>query len=175
VDLYGPLIFRYSRSKGLQEADAAEVTQEVLFQVSRSMPTFDYQPEKGRFRDWLGTVTRNKLRRFLKQKGGAIQTREETGLTSALEEIATPAQDTEWTEAFNHALLQTALARIRPHFEDQTWRAFALQWLNNRAAAEVAGELGLSLVAVYVAKSRVLKRLQEEVLELADDSAWCLR
>ena len=62
MDVYGPLIYRQGRRRGLQDADAADMTQEVLFQVSRSIQTFEYRPEQGRFRDWLGTVTENKIR-----------------------------------------------------------------------------------------------------------------
>src|SRR5262245_60129627 len=68
VDVYGPRVYRTCRRKGLQHADAAEVTQEVFLQVSRSIRTLDYQPERGRFRAWLGTVTHNKLRNFLTRR-----------------------------------------------------------------------------------------------------------
>ena len=60
--------------------------------------------------------------------------------------------------------------RSRPHFEEQTWRAFERAWLENRPAAEVAAELNVPIDRVYVAKSRVLERLQQEVQELAEDS-----
>ena len=68
-------------------------------------------------------------------------------------------------------MLRAALVRTRPHFEPTTWRAFELVWLENRPAAEVAREAGQPIDWVYVAKSRVLKRLWEEVQDLADDAA----
>src|SRR5271155_1109111 len=68
VELYTPPVLRYCRLRGLQDADAADVTQEVMAQVARSMHAFRYSPERGRFRDWLGTVTRRKLNRFLMKK-----------------------------------------------------------------------------------------------------------
>src|SRR5690349_3948035 len=58
---YAPLVYRYCRRCGLQDADAADVAQEVLAQVARSVRGFDYQPGLGRFRDWLGTIIRSKL------------------------------------------------------------------------------------------------------------------
>jgi RNA polymerase sigma-70 factor (ECF subfamily) len=67
--------------------------------------------------------------------------------------------------------LATALERSRPHFEEQTWRAFELAWLEKRTAAEVAELLKVPIDRVYVAKSRVLERLQQEVQELAEDSS----
>ncbi len=71
--------------------------------------------------------------------------------------------------------IQAALARTRPHFEEQTWRAFELVWLEKRPAAQVAQELNLRIDKVYVAKSRVLDRLEQEVRELAEDSVLFVR
>jgi RNA polymerase sigma factor (sigma-70 family) len=170
VDVYGRLVYRHCRSRGLRHEDAENVTQEVFAQISQSIRRFDYRPELGRFRDWLGTVTRNEINRFLKKEvrtargnGGAEEER-------ALADIAARGEDTAWTEEFNAHLLATALARSRPHFEEQTWRAFELVWLERRPAAEVANELKVPIDRVYVAKSRVLERLQQEVQELAEDS-----
>src|SRR5262245_44373845 len=71
ADTYVPLVYGHLRRHGLQEADAADVAQEVLTQVARSIGGFDYQPERGRFRGWLGAVVRSKLARFFKQQGRA--------------------------------------------------------------------------------------------------------
>jgi RNA polymerase sigma-70 factor (ECF subfamily) len=170
VETYAPLIHRSCRRRGLQDADAADVTQEVLAQVARSIRTFEYQRERGRFRDWLGTVVRQKLARFWGKKardaGG-----EDEGL---LDQAAAPGADAEWAAEFGAHVLQVALARIRPQFEEPTWRAFELAWCDNRTADEAARELGLSIDKVYVAKSRVLKRLREEVLTLAEDLPPCV-
>jgi RNA polymerase sigma-70 factor (ECF subfamily) len=171
VDVYGRLVYRHCRNRGLRHEDAENVTQEVFAQVSQSIRGFDYQPDLGRFRDWLGTVTRNEIHRFRKKDSRAVH-----GSGGAEEEPvlgSTPArgEDTEWTETFNAHLLAAALARTRPHFEEQTWRAFELAWLEKRPAAQVARELKAPIDRVYVAKSRVLERLQQEVQELAADSA----
>src|SRR5262245_51158989 len=64
VDLYGPVLYRYARRRGLQDADATDVAQEVLAEVARCIRAFEYQPERGRFRDWLGTVLCRRLARF---------------------------------------------------------------------------------------------------------------
>jgi RNA polymerase sigma-70 factor (ECF subfamily) len=165
VDIYAPLIYGYLRRRGLQDADAADVGQEVLSQVARSIRSFTYQPERGRFRDWLGAVTRSKLGRFLHHKEEAPKP---LG-AAALEAAEDPAADSEWTAAFNARLLQAALERVRPCFEPATWKAFECTWKDGRSAGAAAAELGLPIDAVYVARSRVLKRLREEVLMLAED------
>jgi RNA polymerase sigma-70 factor (ECF subfamily) len=162
ADVYGPLVYRTCRGKGLQHADAAEVTQEVFLQVSRSIHTLDYQPERGRFRAWLGTVTYNKLRNFLNRRPA------EPG-TGGAEEAVAVAVDPDWTDDFNEQVFQAALTRSRPHFEEPTWRAFEQVWLEHRPPAEVARELERPVAWVYLAKSRVLDRLRQEIRDLAED------
>jgi RNA polymerase sigma-70 factor (ECF subfamily) len=165
VDTYVPMIYRYARRVGLQDADAADISQEVLTEVTRCIRSFEYHPERGRFRDWLGLLVRRRLARFLKKKG-------REGPDVAEEESDTPepcSADAEWTDEFNARILAAAMERARPHFEPVTWRAFEGVWLENRRAGEVAAELNLPIEVIYTAKSRVLKRLEEEVRALAED------
>jgi RNA polymerase sigma-70 factor (ECF subfamily) len=163
VDVYAPLVYGYCR-RGLQEADAADVTQEVLTAVARGMPGFTYDPQRGRFRDWLGTLVRRRLGRFLSGRSQAAH-----GGDDLLAGVAAPEADSDWTAEFHARLLRVALERARPGFEATTWQAFELVWQQNRPAAEVADEIGLPIERVYVAKSRVLKALREVILELAED------
>jgi RNA polymerase sigma-70 factor (ECF subfamily) len=172
VDTYAPVVYRYCRLRSLQDADAADVTQDVLTEVARCIRTFVYQPERGRFRDWLGTLTRRRLARHLdKQNRGVVETVGDEGL----DEVGATQADAEWTDEFNAQVLQVALERVRPHFEPATWQAFEAVWLHNRSAAQAAEELQLPIEAVYVAKSRVLKRLEEEVRTLAEDVPQLMR
>ncbi len=170
LDTYGPLLYHYSRRRGLQDADAADVAQDTLTEVVRAIRTFEYRPEIGRFRDWLGTLAFHKLMRFLERR----KRREiPAGGDSALQgppRAECPTPDAEWIDEFNAQLLRVAQGRIRGHFEPTTWRAFELAWLENRPAPEVARDLGVTIEKVYVAKARVLKRLEEEVLMLAEDA-----
>jgi RNA polymerase sigma-70 factor (ECF subfamily) len=165
VDTYVPLIYRYARRVGLQDADAADITQEVLSEVARCIRSFEYRPERGRFRDWLGTLARRRVSRFLRRKG-------REAADAAEDEPSDPdpyPADAGWTDEFNARILAAALERARPHFEPATWRAFECVWIENRRAGEVAVELNVPIEAIYTAKSRVLKRLEEEVRILAED------
>lgn len=165
VDTYVPLVYRYARRLGLQDADAADIGQEVLSEVARCIQSFEYQPDRGRFRDWLGTLVRRRVSRFLKKKG-----REASDAPEDESSAAGPCPaDAGWDDEFNARILAAALERARPHFEPVTWRAFEGVWLENRRAAEVAAALGLPIEVIYTAKSRVLKRLEEEVRILAED------
>src|SRR5262249_4072789 len=145
LQTYGPVVYRYARRMGLQEADAADVTQETMTAVARSIRAFQYQPERGRFRDWLGTVTRRQVGRFRQTQQG-----EEPGpdVQHLLEHSVTPHPDAEWTDEFNAQVLRIALERARPHFQPATWRAFECLWLENRSAAETADELGVPIETV---------------------------
>jgi RNA polymerase sigma factor (sigma-70 family) len=172
VELYTPPILRYCRLRGLQDADAADVTQEVMAQVSRSMRSFTYRPERGRFRDWLGTVTRRKLYRHLAKKNLGTAGIGGDDTPHAIDHAADVQADADWTAEFNAQILRSALDRVRPLFGSSTWQAFVSTWLENRSAAETAAVTHLSLEAVYVAKSKVLKRLEQEVLELAEDMPY---
>ncbi len=170
VDIYGPLIYGHCRRRGLRHEDAEDVTQRVFLKISEAIQQFTYQPEVGRFRDWLGTVVRNEINRFLRQSIGKADGRGGVEGERLLDAALARDEETAWTAEFNGYILQTALDRSRPHFEADTWRAFERVWLENRPAVEVARELGQALAWVYVAKSRVLKRLWQEVQELADDT-----
>jgi RNA polymerase sigma factor (sigma-70 family) len=172
VELYTPRVVGYCRLRGLQDADAADVTQEVMALLARSMHAFQYSPERGRFRDWLGTVTRNQVNRFwTRQRAGGAPAGGDA-LPDALANLAAVDSDAEWTAEFNAQILRAALDRVRPLFGPSTWQAFASVWLENKTAATTATEMGITLHAVYVAKAKILKRLEEEVLELAEDVPW---
>jgi RNA polymerase sigma factor (sigma-70 family) len=168
VETYTPLVYAYCRRRGLQASDVADVTQEVMAQVMRSISDFSYQAERGRFRDWLGTITRTKLLRFLSMnsrpgKAGDALTAELIG------QIEVPESDTLWAEGFHARILEVAIQRSRPDFEEMTWKIFECTWVHGRGAPEVAHELNVPIDSVYVAKSRVLKRLRAEVASLAED------
>src|SRR5262249_29655446 len=138
---YGPLVYRHARSRSLQDADAAEVTQEVLIRVSKVIQQFEYNPEQGRFRDWVGTITPNRIRSFLRKEAGLSHGHGDADAEDALQAVLSPEQETEWTEEFYRHLLQTALERSRPNFDGQVWRAFEMAWLENRPAVEIAREM----------------------------------
>jgi RNA polymerase sigma factor (sigma-70 family) len=168
ADVYSPLIYAYGRRKHLQDADAADLVQDVLAEVARCMPTFEVRPERGTFRDWLGTLTYRRLGKLLGQRARAAALGSVGGQADAGPAVARPA-DPEWTDEFNSHVLCLALERARSAFEAATWLAFELCWLRGRPAPQVAAELGMTVTAVYVAKSRVLKRVEEEARNVAED------
>lgn len=167
--VYRPMIFAYCLKRGLQEADALDVVQEVLGSVSRAILKFEYQPEKGRFRSWLGTVISNKIKTF-KTKRHHEQSLDSDLLFETTENSSIADPDSEWVAIFSEHIFQTACERVQARVEPVTWTCFQATWLHHRPATQIARELNLPIHTVYVNKSRVLKHLEAEVLELADDS-----
>jgi RNA polymerase sigma-70 factor (ECF subfamily) len=172
VHTYGPVVYGHCRYRRLAHADAEDVTQKTFARVVSGIRTFDYRPGLGRFRDWLGTLVRNEINRHLAKEASARNGRLAVCANAALDAMPDSGEDAAWSEALSARLLQVSLERARPHFEGSTWRAFELAWLEDRPAAEVSQVLGQPLDWVYVAKSRVLKRLRQEIQQLADDAAW---
>ena len=171
VDLYSPLLDLWCRRAGLQEADAADIRQEVFIVVRRKIGDFRRESPADSFRGWLRTIVRNKIadrgRRERSQPA-------ETGLQEQLDQTATRTMggddggDEDDTTAEARILYRRALALIQRDFEERTWRAFWAVVIDGRGAAEIALDLGLPVNAVYLAKSRVLRRLREEFQGLLD-------
>jgi RNA polymerase sigma-70 factor (ECF subfamily) len=170
VDLYLPLVFGYCRSRGLQDADARDVAQQVLAIVHKAIETFAYDPERGKFRHWLGTVTIHEIDRN-RRKGKRAGQGTGDGQLANLAESACGEVDSAWLEDFNQHILGVALTRIRPAFDDDTWQAFDLSWLQDVKPAVAAATLGKSPGWVYKARYRVLQRLKSEIEFLTHDVA----
>lgn len=174
VDVYEPLVYRLARAQGLQDADARDLCQEVFRAVAAAVPRWDPDPAKGTFRGWLFRIARNLLVKSL-----ARQRRQPrgTGRTSVQELLeAQPAADpqaeaeAEVAAAFQRRAFRWAAEQVQQEFAASTWQAFWQTGVQNRPVAAVAQELGLSVGAVYVARSRVLARLRARVEQLTGDS-----
>jgi RNA polymerase sigma-70 factor (ECF subfamily) len=163
---YGCKIYGWCRQWGLQEADAEDVTQQVLLKLAHKMRTFTYDPSKS-FRAWLKTVTHHAWRDFVE---GRDRPGAGSGDTGVLEQLQTvQARDglvSELGEEFSRDLLDEAMARVRLRVQPHTWQAFHLLAVEGRSGAEAAERLGMKVATVFVARSKVQKMLQEEVRKL---------
>ena len=171
VDIYAPLIFRFARRHGLQDADAADLSQDVLRTVVRAAPQLDYDPTKGSFRGWLFTVVRNRLRDWIDSQRRHPRGSGDTGEQELLE--AQPDRDHEaaaqWDREYQRRLFSWAAEQVRIDFDNSSWRAFWATAVEGTSPKDVAAELGMSLGAVYIAKSRVLARLKEKIRQFECD------
>jgi RNA polymerase sigma-70 factor (ECF subfamily) len=169
VRLYAPLIYGLGRRRGLQDADAADLTQEVLRTVSRALPDFEYDPARGQFRSWLLTVVRTRLSNFLQACQARPDRGSDTVAVEVIEDRAAPADDW-WEQEYRRQLFARAVERVRPAAEPHTWDAFQRTSLDGQSALEVARELGMSVAAVYMARSRVTARLRDSVRQLEEEA-----
>ena len=161
VQLYTPLLFHWARRLGLRDADAADLVQDVLTLLVRKLPEFHYNRQKS-FRAWLRTVTlnswRNRCRRV--EPPRAAHPPDLDGLAGPDEaDLLSETEYRQW-------LVGRALELMQAEFQPATWKACWECVVAGRSAAEVAAELGISVGAVYMAKSRVLSRLRQELTDL---------
>jgi RNA polymerase sigma-70 factor (ECF subfamily) len=175
VRLYGPVVYGFARKRGLQDADAADLMQEVLRSVARNAVKLEYDPSRGTFRGWLYTITRNKIYNFLTAQKNRPRATGDEGSRERLDGL--PARESDrpddWELEYQRRLSAKAMDRVKGEFQPNTWTAFWGTAVEGRAAQEVGTELKMSPGAVYVAKSRVLARLRDEVQRLqAEAEAW---
>lgn len=165
VDLYAPFLHLWGRRAGLSDTDASDLTQEVLTVLAQKLPTFEYDASKS-FRSWLKTITLNRAKNFHR----AAVNRPTIGVDSAIGREATYVSEADLFEESEYCafVTQRILELVKHEFREQDWRAFQLQFLEERPTGEVAAELGISVNSVYLAKSRVLRRLREEAAALLD-------
>jgi RNA polymerase sigma-70 factor, ECF subfamily len=164
VSLYTPLLYGWALRLGLPEPDTADLVQDVFAVLLGKLCDFRYDREKS-FRAWLRTVLHNKWRE-LKRGRVPVPLDPQEGV---LADIAGPEADDGLDETeYRKQLVARALELVQGDFEPATWTAWSQYAVAGRPAAEVAGELGLSTHAVYLAKARVLRRLREELAGLLD-------
>jgi RNA polymerase sigma-70 factor (ECF subfamily) len=167
LKLYGPTVVGWCRRAGVSAEDAADIRQEVFLAVARGIVGFRRDRPADSFRGWLYTITR---RRLLDHWRRAARRTPAAGGPEAHDQLldfpaAEPPSSEEgetWEE------YQRGVQLIRGEFEERTWEAFWRMAVDRRTAVEVAAELGMTPGAVYVAKSRVLRRLREEFAGLLD-------
>ena len=170
VEIYAPLVYQMARRRGLQDADAADLTQDVLRSVSCAVSRLDYDRRKGTFRGWLYTVTRNALNTFFETQRRSPRGTGDSAVQEWLEGRPGPDEESAtWDREYQQRLLTYAAEQARPSFEETTWQAFWLSAVEGAPGKEVAGKLNMTLGAVYIAKSRVLARIKEHVRQLIEE------
>jgi len=173
VERYGPKIYGWCRKWRLQEADAQDVTQNVLTKLVQKLGTFAYDPNKGTFRGWLKTVTHHAWRDYVESQERAGRCRQDSEFLQRLESLE--ARDDllkSLDEAFDLELLAEAQARVQLRVTPRDWQIFQELAVEARPGPAVAKELHMTVTAVLMAKSRVQKKLREEVRRLEDASPY---
>jgi RNA polymerase sigma factor (sigma-70 family) len=172
LEIYQPLIYRVIRQRRIQDADAREVTQEVLLAVAGSIDQWEFDRARGTFRGWLTTVTRNLVVNFLIRQSRHPRGSGDTDFRRGIE--ALPAPESEESALFDleerRQIFRWAADRIRCEFRDSHWLAFWKTAIDGCGVIDVARELGISVGLVYVSRNRVMKRIREKVEEYQDQN-----
>jgi RNA polymerase sigma factor (sigma-70 family) len=170
VELYAPLVYGFLRKQGLQDADAADVAQDVLRTVAQQIGQLDYDRSRGSFRGWLFSIVNSRLMDFRRrnQRERALVAQVADAAQQDAEETASSG---EWDLDYERQVFHAAAERVRGDFGDSAWRAFWQAAVEGRPAKEIAAQLGMSPAAVYLAKARVMNRIREELEILTGESA----
>jgi RNA polymerase sigma-70 factor (ECF subfamily) len=163
VEQYGPRIYAWCRRWELQEADAQDVTQNVLLRLAQKLQDFSYDPSRS-FRAWLKTLTQHAWSDFVEsRKRGGMG----SGDTQVLRLLTTveARQDlmSRLDEEFDREMLEQAITLVRLRVAPQTWEAFRLTAIEGLSGAEAAEQIPMQVAQVFVAKRRVQKMLQAEL------------
>jgi RNA polymerase sigma-70 factor (ECF subfamily) len=170
TDLYRPLIIAWLNRQGVPGVDLEDLSQDILLSVVKHLPAFEHSGHRGAFRSWLRTIVCNRTTDYWRTTGARSQAGGISDATAALEQIADPDSDLnrQWDEEHDHYVLRCLLAAVEEDFEPATLSAFRRLALDGAGGAQVAEELGMSLAAVYRAKSRVLQRIRQDAYGLID-------
>lgn len=164
VALYSPLLFRWVHRSGLPKAESFDLVQDIFVLLLQELPDFHYEPRRGTFRGWLKTLA---VRRAIDWRRRWNPSAPTADSLSALVDGAA-VTDVFADDEHRQFLLRRALELMKTDFEPTTWQACWEHTVSGRTAADVGRQLGISESAVYVAKSRVLRRLRAELDGLLD-------
>jgi RNA polymerase sigma-70 factor (ECF subfamily) len=173
VALYEPLLRAYVRQRGLSEQDIDDVVQDVFARLVRTLPEFELDRQRGRFRTWLWQICRSAFMDWARRRRCRARA-EDAWLQRMSEELPGSESDSdlEWCRLYRERILTFALERVRARSRPQSWACFERHILQRRPSAEVAAELGLTANGVDVNCSRILDRVRKFCLgyleELAD-------
>jgi len=176
MDKYGRFIFGLARKSGLTIEESEDVVQDVLVSVAKKLPSFRYEGAKGSFQAWLVMIVRSRLIDHLRKKYRRLPATEagagvddETRLEDRLAQHEDAfSHEAVWAHEWETHLLTTALARVKAHLPAKHFLAFRMCTQQQKAPAEVARSLGLSLANVYLIRHRAGRLVAREIERLND-------
>jgi RNA polymerase sigma factor (sigma-70 family) len=171
VSLYEPVIYRLLRQRGLQDADARDVMQDLLVAVSRSIDRWDPAKDRGSFRGWLRRVARNLVVNWLHERGRRVPATGGSDLQLMLNMLPDDEPvSAEFDRELRRALFHRAAQRVQGEVQRATWRAFWETSIVGTSMADAARKLGITIGAVRIARCRVVARLRVAVAEMEKET-----
>jgi RNA polymerase sigma factor (sigma-70 family) len=160
---YGPAVYGYFRRRGLQEADAVDLTQNVFRNILGRIGEFEYDPARGKFRSWLFTIASREFAKFAEQ----LKRLPVSAETTDLDNLSSPEVDAHtWETSVRRRLFELGLQHVKSLVSEKTMRAFLLTAVDGLDGDAAAAQLAMTRAAVYLARARVLHRLKAFVATL---------
>ena len=168
--IYRPVIYRLARNRGLQDADAQDLAQQVLISVASAVGRWERQDETIRFRHWLRRITRNAIINALTRRPHDRA----TGGSSVLNMLTEQPQPDDQTEReieleYQREVYLQAADVVRADVRLETWHSFEMTVIDGLSIDAAAAELGKPIGAIYLARSRIMRRLREAAQRIEDD------
>lgn len=166
-ELYGPLLYRYARARGLGRDDAEDIRSKCYEAIVRQINAFDYEKSRGGFKAWLRTLVNRRVTDLLRKR------REPQAASAALRRIpeAGPTPEEAWERQWKRQHLRYCLDQIKGRVSLENFEAFRLHVLEDRTVEEVSDQLGINANRVHKAKSRILKLVRQKMIEIGYEDA----
>jgi RNA polymerase sigma factor (sigma-70 family) len=170
VNIYQPVVERFLQRYSLQHADAAEISQEVLARVAKSIPNWHGDKQGSTFRGWLYRITRNLTIDFLRKS--QLELTRTAGQQEDLSYVVDPNQSAsaEFQAEYEKQLFHWACEKLKPQFKDVNWQAFWMSTVEGAPIEDVAQRLHIECSHVYVARSRIMARFAQLIQERIDET-----
>lgn len=169
-ELYEPLLRRWLLRYDLQGEEMDDLVQDVLVVLTQELDGFEHNTRTGAFRNWLRTILVHRLKAYWRKRNRQPVTVGGSQFAERIRELedAGSGLSQQWDREHDRHVVHRLLSRIEPRFDVTTFEAFRRVVLKQGAPQKVAADLGLTLNAVYIAKSRVLRELRREAKGLVD-------
>lgn len=166
-DMYRPLLRAWIGRAGVPASDVDDLVQDVLVVVIREVAEFERR-RQGAFRAWLRTILTNRVKDYFRGQKYRPTATGDSDFLRQLDELELPesALSKLWEREHDEHVAAALMQRVRGDFDPVTCQAFRRHALEGEPAVQVAKALDLSLNSVLLAKSRVLKRLRQELAGL---------
>jgi len=164
VRLYEPLLTTFVRRSCVPEQDVPDVVQNILMRLIRALPRFEYAPDRGRFRAWLGVVCRTAIVDWWRNRPHTVSLP-----ASLATELPSAESDAAWEIAHRRHVLRHAMAAVQNQVSSNAWLCFERYVLCGQPVESVAAAFQLTPAAVYVITSRVRARLRQKCAQFDED------
>ena len=151
VQVFGPIVYRWCRQSGVPSHDASDIVQEVFSSVSRGITNFHRSQEGQSFRNWLATISRNRIRDYYRRQAKAPTAQGGTEALQAWQNMPDPIEESLTGDQLDGEISRRVMELVRAEFEERTWLAFHKTVVEGQLPASVARDLDMNVASVYQA------------------------